>query len=201
MKTEFQKRFPTIKTIKEIHDMKYFMPEEFFDWLDKCPLHNNYIMLIDIDNDKYTYTFDIPKGDYPYDKFIDVIKKHEGCRLDMYKDTVDVWTIGYGHNLEEGIDQETADFILARDLEKHSQELDKHKPIWRELPDPAQIVILSMQFNMGWNRFSKFVKFWEAIEKKDYQTAGKEMENSRWWGQVKSRGPELQELLLSISEV
>ena len=69
MKTEFQKRFPTIKTIKEIHDMKYFMPEEFFDWLDKCPLHNNYIMLTDIDNDKYTYTFDIPKGDYPYDKF------------------------------------------------------------------------------------------------------------------------------------
>ena len=45
MKTEFQKRFPTIKTIKEIHDMKYFMPEEFFDWLDKCPLHNNYIIL------------------------------------------------------------------------------------------------------------------------------------------------------------
>ena len=49
--------------------MIYFMPEEFFDWLDKCPLHNNYIMLTDIDNDKYTYTFDIPKGDYPYDKF------------------------------------------------------------------------------------------------------------------------------------
>ena len=132
---------------------------------------------------------------------IDVIKKHEGCRLNMYKDTVDVWTIGYGHHLEEGIDQETADFILARDLEKHSQELDKHKPIWRELPDPVQIVILSMQFNMGWNRFSKFVKFWEAIEKKDYQTASKEMQDSRWWGQVKSRGPELQELLVSISEV
>ena len=32
-------------------------------------------------------------------------KKHECSRLDMYKDTVGVWTIGYGHNLEEGIDQ------------------------------------------------------------------------------------------------
>ena len=63
---------------------------------------------------------------------VNTIKKHEGCRLDMYKDTVGVWTIGYGHNLEEGIDQETADFILARDLENHSQELAKHKPIWRE---------------------------------------------------------------------
>jgi lysozyme len=132
---------------------------------------------------------------------IDVIKKHEGCRLDMYKDTVDVWTIGYGHNLEEGIDQETADFILARDLEKHSQELDKHKPYWREIPEQAQIVLLSMQFNMGWNRFSKFVKFWTAIEANDWKSAAIEMEDSRWWGQVKSRGPELQELLLSITEV
>jgi lysozyme len=116
----------------------------------------------------------------------------------MYKDTVDVWTIGYGHNLEEGIDQETADFILARDLEKHSQELDKHKPYWREIPEQAQIVLLSMQFNMGWNRFSKFVKFWTAIEANDWKSAAIEMEDSRWWGQVKSRGPELRDLLLKI---
>ena len=46
------------------------MPEEFWEWMDKCPLHKNYIMCTDIDdNDKYTYTFDTPKGDYPYDKF------------------------------------------------------------------------------------------------------------------------------------
>ena len=122
---------------------------------------------------------------------VDTIKLHEGCELKMYKDTANppVWTIGYGHNLEEGIDQETADFILARDLEKHSQELDKHKPFWRELPDNVQIVLLSMQFNMGWNRF------WKAIEEKDVFTAGKEMQNSKWWGQVKSRGPHLRELL------
>ena len=132
------------------------------------------------------------------DNLVDTIKKHEGCRLDMYKDTVGVWTIGYGHNLAEGIDQETADFILARDLEKHADELDKHKPMWRELPEPAQVVILSMQFNMGWNRFSKFVKFWDAIENKSWSEAGRQMEESRWWGQVKSRGPELRDLLLKI---
>jgi len=128
---------------------------------------------------------------------VDTIKLHEGCELKMYKDTANppVWTIGYGHNLEEGIDQETADFILARDLEKHSQELDKHKPFWRELPDNVQIVLLSMQFNMGWNRFSKFKKFWKAIEEKDVFKAGSEMQNSKWWGQVKSRGPHLRELL------
>jgi len=128
---------------------------------------------------------------------IEIIKKHEGCSLTMYKDTRDVWTIGYGHNLAEGIDAETADFILKRDLEKHTIELDKNKPFWRELPDHVQIVVLSMQFNMGYPRFSKFVKFWKAIERKDFESASFEMENSRWWGQIKSRGPALRDLLLN----
>ena len=129
---------------------------------------------------------------------VDTIKLHEGCVLTPYEDTVGVLTIGYGHNLEEGIDQETADFILAKDLQKHAYELDKHKPFWRDMPDNVQIVLLSMQFNMGWNRFSKFKKFWKAIEEKDVFTAGKEMQNSKWWGQVKSRGPHLREMLEGV---
>jgi len=128
---------------------------------------------------------------------IDIIKKHEGCSLTMYKDTRDVWTIGYGHNLAEGIDAETADFILKRDLEKHTIELDRNKPFWRELPDNVQIVVLSMQFNMGYPRFSKFIKFWDAIQRKDFESAAIEMEDSRWWEQIKSRGPELRDLLLN----
>ena len=130
---------------------------------------------------------------------VELIKEDEGCRLDMYKDTVDVWTIGYGHNLEEGIDQETAEFILQRDLEKHSQELDKHKPHWRELPDHVQLVVLSMQFNMGWNRFSQFKKFWGALEQTppSLPEAARQMQDSKWWSQVKTRGPKLQKILLN----
>tara|TARA_R100001198_G_C5137385_1_gene152798 strand:+ start:20 stop:430 length:411 start_codon:yes stop_codon:yes gene_type:complete len=127
---------------------------------------------------------------------VDIIKKHEGCILMPYKDTVGVWTIGYGHNLDEGIDEATAEFILKQDIQKHSDELTKHKPSWKDHSENVQIVLLSMQFNMGWGRFSKFVKFWDAIDKKDYETAGKEMENSKWWAQVKSRGPELRSILL-----
>ena len=94
---------------------------------------------------------------------VDVIKKHEGCRLDVqrYSRCLDnrLW-----FQLGRGIDQETADFILARDLEKHSQELISINNVER-LPDPAQIVLLSC--NSPWAGIdSKFVKFWEAIEKR-----------------------------------
>lgn len=130
---------------------------------------------------------------------VELIKEDEGCVLKPYEDTVGVLTIGYGHNLEEGIDQETAEFILSRDLEKHSKELDRHKPSWRELPPNVGMVVLSMQFNMGWNRFSKFVKFWAAIEEGNLQEAARQMEDSRWWDQIKTRGPKLRNLLLSGS--
>ena len=46
------------KNLKE----KKVMPNEFWEWMDKCPLHLNDIMMIDIDDEKYTYTFDIPNS-------------------------------------------------------------------------------------------------------------------------------------------
>tara|TARA_R100001594_G_C3922462_1_gene236073 strand:+ start:119 stop:574 length:456 start_codon:yes stop_codon:yes gene_type:complete len=141
--------------------------------------------------------------------YANVIKHHEGCRLDMYQDTADppVWTIGYGHNIDEGIDQETAEFILERDLLKHMNELDKHKPWWRELPFNSRVVVLSMQFNMGWPRFSKFFNFWKYLSKAhltgkaEFITlAAKEMQDSVWWTQIGRRGPDLKKLLLETVE-
>ena len=51
-----------------------------------------------------------------------LIETWEGCRLDPYKDSVGVWTIGYGHtgtDVYDGcasISQDEADALLARDL-------------------------------------------------------------------------------------
>tara|TARA_R110002020_G_C15823147_1_gene733363 strand:+ start:109 stop:552 length:444 start_codon:yes stop_codon:yes gene_type:complete len=51
---------------------------------------------------------------------LDLIKKFEGCELTAYQDSVDVWTIGYGHTkgVEEGqeITQDEAEDMLASEL-------------------------------------------------------------------------------------
>ncbi len=51
-----------------------------------------------------------------------LIKKFEGCELEAYQCSADVWTIGYGHtyNVKEGdtCSQKDADRILAEDLEE-----------------------------------------------------------------------------------
>jgi GH24 family phage-related lysozyme (muramidase) len=51
----------------------------------------------------------------------DLIKRHEGLRLDAYVDPVGVWTIGYGHTgpaARKGntITKERADNLLTQDV-------------------------------------------------------------------------------------
>lgn len=52
---------------------------------------------------------------------IEMIKSFEGCRLHSYKDSVGVWTIGWGHTLGvvpgEAITQGKADAFLMADVQ------------------------------------------------------------------------------------
>jgi lysozyme len=54
---------------------------------------------------------------------LSLIKKFEGCELTAYQDSVDVWTIGYGHTkgVEDGqeITQEEAEEMLASELDEY----------------------------------------------------------------------------------
>lgn len=129
-----------------------------------------------------------------------LIAVHEGLRNDMYHDTVGVPTIGYGHNLYEPISDRAARVILEDDIEITINELDTRLPWWRDLPEKAQIVVASMVFNMGWPRFSRFKKMISALEDRDYKRAAEEMEDSLWFGQVKTRGHQLKEMMMECYE-
>jgi lysozyme len=48
-----------------------------------------------------------------------------------------------------------------------------------------------MAFNLGVPRLCKFKKMWAAVEAEDFSTAAKEMLDSRWANQVKSRSTKL----------
>jgi lysozyme len=50
---------------------------------------------------------------------------------------------------------------------------------------------MDMAFNMGVPRLCKFVNMWNAIHEEKYDIAAKEMLDSRWANQVKSRAVKL----------
>jgi lysozyme len=134
------------------------------------------------------------------DELTNLIAKHEGKMLTMYTDTVGVPTIGYGHNLQEPISEAAALQILSDDVSVAVNELDDRMDWWRDLPHPAQLVLASMVFNLGWPRFSRFKKMIAALEDRDYDRAAMEMQDSLWFQQIKSRGDELKQMMLECND-
>ena len=53
-----------------------------------------------------------------------------------------------------------------------------------------------MVFNLGLSRFLNFKKFIDAMEQKDYETAGKEMLDSKWAKQVGDRAKRLKQMIV-----
>lgn len=91
-----------------------------------------------------------------------LIKQYEGLRLDAYRDSVGVWTIGYGHTAQAGppkpaagmrITRREAEAILARDLVDYERAVDKAAT---RLPRQNQFdAMVSLCFNIGPGNFAR----------------------------------------------
>lgn len=127
-----------------------------------------------------------------------VLEKHkrfvtwaEGSRNFPYEDSVGKLTIGVGRNLEDrGISDEEVAFLLSNDQQTALNEAEKF-PWWGSLDPVRQLVVLDMVFNLGATRFRGFIRTIEAIERGDYASAAKEMQDSKWFRQTGRRAAAL----------
>lgn len=125
------------------------------------------------------------------DELIASVKKHEGFRNRAYKDSVGVWTIGYGTNVEVlEVDQETAEKWLIAHLERTEEEL-RGVDGFLSCSPVRQDVLVEMAYQLGVAGCLKFVRMWEAIRAGDYNSACFEMLDSRWARQTPSRSRRL----------
>lgn len=123
------------------------------------------------------------------------IRRYEEFSRFPYKCPTGHLTIGYGHNLENGISSATAEFILKEDLERAERAVKNSLPWWWKLADARQFVLVDMAFNMGLAGLKGFKKMLAAVEQGDYQTAAKEMLASKWAAQVGRRAVELSKIM------
>jgi lysozyme len=145
--------------------------------------------------------------------FIQKLIAHEGLRLEVYKDSLGIDTIGIGRNLEDrgitkeeldwmdipnmaivhtlGITEADAMYLAENDVQIVEEELVRAHPCVNKLDAVRQLVVMDMAFNMGVPRLCKFKNMWNAIHEENYIAAAKEMLDSRWAVQVKSRSTKL----------
>ena len=143
------------------------------------------------------------------------IKRHEGEVLEVYEDSLGYLTLGVGHLIQKSdpeygqpagtpVSQEVVDMYYDNDFDKHIEETkhvcDNNNIVFEELPESIQHVLVDMCFNLGATRLSKFKKMLAACRSHDWQEMARQMEDSRWFGQVGRRSKELQELVLQQND-
>jgi len=130
-------------------------------------------------------------------KLIEELKRDEGVKLFPYKCSANKLTIGVGRNIEErGITEDEANYLLKNDLTMCIEEVESIFTWYPYLTDSRKRVIVNMVFNLGLSRFLNFKKFIDAMEQKDYETAGKEMLDSKWAKQVGDRAKRLKQMIV-----
>lgn len=118
---------------------------------------------------------------------IDSVKHHEGLRLRAYQDSVGVWTIGYGRNLQAlQITAQQAEAWLIEDLEAANRKAATLAG-FHSLSQNRKDVLIEMCFNLGLTRLLKFSRTLASIAGGHYDRAADEMLESKWAKQVGQR--------------
>ncbi len=135
---------------------------------------------------------------------LDMLKRHEGKNVDKngrhipYICSAGMITIGYGRNLtDNGISEMEAMNMLVHDMEEAFRDIDLIFPEIYSFSPNRRLALLDMMFNLGKPRFLGFKKMIEAVREGDWERAAEEAEDSKWYGQVGSRGEEVVSMLLN----
>ena len=108
-----------------------------------------------------------------------LIKRFEGCRLESYKCSANVLTIGYGHTSgvkeTDTITQDEADKLLQEDVEQFEKHVDDNVTV--ELGQSQFDSLVAWTFNLGVGNLRESTML-KKLNSEDYASVPSEMK--RW---------------------
>jgi lysozyme len=134
------------------------------------------------------------------DKLREELIRDEGLRLQAYKDSVGLWTIGVGHLL--GDTARMTSITLAEAYALLEADINEAEMRARKLVGSAEIedvrwrVLVNMAFNLG-DRLGQFKRFLGAVGVSDWTSASVYMLESKWAKQVGARAIRLSRMMLT----
>ena len=119
------------------------------------------------------------------------LKRNEGRRPRPYQDTKGIWTVGYGTNLTTGSLSEAAMTQMLVDRLQDVETACLSLPIWKDLSEPRQWVLLDMGYTMGFAGLMEFTEMYNALKAGDYAGAAAALRDSKWANEVGARADRL----------
>lgn len=137
------------------------------------------------------------------------IRDHEGCRDEVYLDSLGKATIAIGHLVQPHekerfkpgvkISADEIEDLFLIDLNRACAGAEQLiGELYRgntRLPQIIEHVIVEMVFQLGKTGVSKFRKFWKALSEGNKKEAAAQMIDSRWHDQTPIRCKELASLV------
>lgn len=120
------------------------------------------------------------------DTIVEHIKRNEGLRLDVYKDTRGFLTVGYGHKIVDSdhlflgdrISNEMADKLFLHDFYWILSGVKQLVKDFDSLPKPIQIVLCDIAYNNGIRGLSLFKRLLQSVNNRDYIGVANEIVDS-----------------------
>ena len=129
---------------------------------------------------------------------------NEGCRLAAYRDTLGVWTIGYGCTGPEigpgtvwSQDQAEQSFSQRYELAAAQAQRDLGDSAWFCLDPARQAALTDMAYQLGGTGLAAFARMLAALRAGDWLTARNQCLDSRYARQTPARAARNAAILLS----
>jgi len=122
--------------------------------------------------------------------------KHEGFKLEPYRDSLGNLTVGVGRNLDSvGLYREEVLYMLDNDIARCDRELRHNFKWYLGLSDVRQDAMINLCFNLGITRLLGFKKALAAMARDDFDEAADEFLDSRWATQVGDRATDVTNMI------
>ena len=108
------------------------------------------------------------------------------------------WDDEYGKPVGTEVSEDRVNELFDQDVQVTIDECKLLYNNFDELPEEAQQIIANMMFNMGRPRLSRFHKMKRAVDAGDWEEAGNQMKDSRWYDQVTTRAERLVKRMKAI---
>jgi lysozyme len=147
------------------------------------------------------------------------LARDEGERLEAYRDTENLLTIGIGRCIDRvpftpeeavvcgcvdmedysnlTITPEASAVLFDNDIRRFERGVRELLPWSAQLDEARFGVLVNMAFNMGLAGLSGFHRFLAAMKARNWQAAGVHMMNSKWALQVGARATRLRQQVLT----
>ena len=130
---------------------------------------------------------------------IEQLKIHEGYKPTVYKCTEGVDTIGVGFAIKDlHLSEEVCDMILEEKLEALEERFEDKFDWFKSSPIEVRGVMMNMAYQLGFRGFCKFKKTIGYLAEAEWESASKEMLDSKWAKQTPNRAKELSEIIASL---